>query len=63
MLLLFLQVSNLSVKFETNSIASKIDLREDKETAERLAKKGLQFVSYEMGLAMANQIGALEFTE
>lgn len=44
-------------------IGSKLDLREDEETLERLKEKKLVPVSYEEGLSMAQNIGAISYKE
>ena len=36
-------------------VGTKADLREDRETIERLAEKGLAPISYEQGMALAKQ--------
>jgi len=44
-------------------VGTKLDLREDKETIERLAEKKLAPISYQQGLQMAKEIHAVKFLE
>ena len=44
-------------------VGTKMDMRDDKETNDRLREKGLEVVSYEQGLAKAKQINAAKYVE
>lgn len=44
-------------------VGTKMDMRDDKESIDRLAEKGLSIVSYEQGLAKAKQIKAAKYVE
>nr|KAF7409320.1 hypothetical protein H0235_014172 [Vespula pensylvanica] len=44
-------------------VGTKLDLREDKETIERLKDKKLAPITYPQGLAMAKEIGAVKYLE
>ena len=44
-------------------MGTKLDLREDKETNERLRDKRLSPITYPQGLAMAKEIGAVKYLE
>jgi small GTP-binding protein len=44
-------------------VGTKLDLREDKETINKLRDKRLAPITYPQGLAMANDIGAVKFLE
>ena len=44
-------------------VGTKLDLREDKETVEKLKEKRLSPITYPQGLAMAKEIGAVKYLE
>jgi len=44
-------------------VGTKLDLREDKETIERLREKKLSPITYPQGLAMAKEIRAIKYLE
>ncbi|XP_050394790.2 ras-related C3 botulinum toxin substrate 1 [Patella vulgata] len=44
-------------------VGTKLDLREDKETIEKLKEKKLSPITYPQGLAMAKEIGAVKYLE
>jgi Ras-related C3 botulinum toxin substrate 1 len=44
-------------------IGTKLDLREDRETVERLREKGQSPISYEQGAAKAREINAIKYLE
>ncbi|KAK9304285.1 hypothetical protein QLX08_004281 [Tetragonisca angustula] len=44
-------------------VGTKLDLREDKETIERLKDKKLAPITYPQGLSMAKEIGAVKYLE
>uniref|UniRef100_A0A8C4NJJ3 Rac family small GTPase 3a n=1 Tax=Eptatretus burgeri TaxID=7764 RepID=A0A8C4NJJ3_EPTBU len=44
-------------------VGTKLDLRDDKETIERLRDKKLSPISYPQGLQMAKEIGAVKYLE
>ncbi|KAF7994205.1 hypothetical protein HCN44_001338 [Aphidius gifuensis] len=44
-------------------VGTKLDLREDKETIEKLKNKKLAPITYPQGLAMAKEIGAVKYME
>ncbi|KAJ9591245.1 hypothetical protein L9F63_002210, partial [Diploptera punctata] len=44
-------------------VGTKLDLREDKETIEKLKDKKLAPITYPQGLAMAKEIGAVKYLE
>lgn len=44
-------------------VATKLDLREDKETVKRLKDKKLSPITYAQGLARAKEIGAVKYVE
>ena len=44
-------------------VGTKLDLREDKETVEKLKEKRLAPITYPQGLAMAKEIGAVKYLE
>ncbi|BFZ03669.1 hypothetical protein BsWGS_06708 [Bradybaena similaris] len=44
-------------------VGTKLDLREDKETIEKLREKKLSPITYPQGLAMAKEIGAVKYLE
>jgi GTPase SAR1 family protein len=44
-------------------VGTKLDLRDDKETNDRLREKRLQPVSYAQGLNLAKDIGACKYLE
>ena len=44
-------------------VGNKIDLRQDKETIQRLAEKNLTPITFEQGSTMAKQIDALSYCE
>jgi Ras-related C3 botulinum toxin substrate 1 len=44
-------------------VGTKLDLREDKETIERLREKGLAPITYEQGMAKAKEINAVKYLE
>jgi len=44
-------------------VGTKIDLRDDKETLDRLAEKKLAPISYEQGMQMCKEIGAVKYLE
>jgi len=44
-------------------VGTKVDLREDQATSEKLAQKKQNPVSYEQGLQMAQEIGAVKYME
>ncbi|BFZ03670.1 hypothetical protein BsWGS_06709 [Bradybaena similaris] len=44
-------------------VGTKLDLREDKETIEKLREKKLSPITYPQGLAMAKEIGAAKYLE
>lgn len=44
-------------------VGTKLDLREDKITIERLREKKLSPITYPQGLAMAKEIGAVKYLE
>ena len=44
-------------------VGTKLDLREDKETVEKLKEKKLAPITYPQGLGMANEICAVRYLE
>lgn len=44
-------------------VGTKLDLREDKETVEKLKEKKLSPITYPQGLAMAKEIQAVKYLE
>lgn len=44
-------------------VGTKLDLREDKETIDKLKEKKLAPITYPQGLAMAKEIGAVKYLE
>jgi len=44
-------------------VGTKLDMREDRETIERLRDRGMAPISYEKGLTMQKQTGALKYLE
>ncbi|XP_054257593.1 ras-related protein Rac1-like, partial [Macrosteles quadrilineatus] len=44
-------------------VGTKLDLREDKETIEKLKEKKLSPITYPQGLSMAKEIGAVKYLE
>ena len=44
-------------------VGTKLDLREDKETVEKLKEKKLSPITYPQGLAMAKEIAAIKYLE
>ena len=44
-------------------VGTKLDLREDKETIEKLKDKGLAPITYPQGLSMAKDEGAVKYLE
>jgi Ras-related C3 botulinum toxin substrate 1 len=44
-------------------VGTKLDLREDRDTIERLREKGLAPVNYEQGMAKAKQINSVKYLE
>jgi len=44
-------------------VGTKLDLREDKETLDRLAEKKLAPISYQQGMQMAKEINAIKYLE
>ena len=44
-------------------VGTKLDLREDKETIEKLKEKQLAPITYPQGLSMANDVGAVKYLE
>jgi len=44
-------------------VGTKIDLREDKDTVEKLKEKKLSPITYPQGLAMAKEVGAVKYLE
>lgn len=44
-------------------LGCKVDLRDDASACERLAAKRLRPITYEQGVAMAKQIGAVKYLE
>ena len=44
-------------------VGTKLDLRDDKSTIEKLRDKKLSPISYPQGLAMAKEIGAVKYLE
>ena len=44
-------------------VGTKVDLREDKETLERLREKQLSPITYQQGLQMAKEISAVKYLE
>jgi len=44
-------------------VGTKVDLREDKETLDRLAEKKLAPINYEQGMQMAKEINAVKYLE
>lgn len=44
-------------------MGTKLDLREDKETIEKLKERKLTPITYPQGLAMAKEIGAVKYLE
>ncbi len=44
-------------------VGTKLDLREDRETMERLREKGQMPISYEQGMAKAKEINAIRYLE
>ncbi|KAJ1547720.1 DNA topoisomerase 1 [Cladochytrium tenue] len=44
-------------------VGTKLDLREDRETIERLRDKRMSPISYQHGMAMAKEIGAVKYLE
>ena len=44
-------------------MGTKLDLRDDKDTTEKLREKKLSPINYPQGLAMAKEIGAVKYLE
>ena len=44
-------------------VGTKLDLREDKETIDKLKEKRLAPITYPQGLAMAKDVGAVKYLE
>ena len=44
-------------------VGTKLDLRENKDTIEKLAEKGLTTLSYSQGLRLQKEIGAASYAE
>ena len=44
-------------------VGTKLDLREDKETLDRLREKGMAPISYEQGLSKAKEVSAVKYLE
>jgi Ras-related C3 botulinum toxin substrate 1 len=44
-------------------VGTKLDLREDRETIERLREKGQNPISFESGMAKAKEINAIKYLE
>jgi len=44
-------------------VGTKLDLRDDRETIERLREKGLAPITYEQGMAKAKEINAVKYLE
>ena len=44
-------------------VGTKLDLREDRDTIERLREKGLAPITYEQGMAKAKQINSVKYLE
>lgn len=44
-------------------VGTKLDLREDKETIDKLKEKKLTAITYPQGLSMAKEIGAVKYLE
>jgi len=44
-------------------VGTKLDLREDRETCERLREKGMSPVTFEQGMAKAKEINAIKYME
>jgi Ras-related C3 botulinum toxin substrate 1 len=44
-------------------VGTKLDLRDDKNTIDKLASKGLSPISFQMGQQMAKEIGAVKYLE
>ncbi|KAL6458623.1 hypothetical protein MHYP_G00320950 [Metynnis hypsauchen] len=44
-------------------VGTKLDLRDDKDTIEKLKEKQLTPITYPQGLAMAKEIGAVKYLE
>ena len=44
-------------------VGTKLDLRDDRETQNRLREKGMQPITYEQGMAKAKEINAIKYME
>lgn len=44
-------------------VGTKLDLREDRETIERLKEKGLTPITFEQGMGKAREVNAVKFME
>jgi GTPase SAR1 family protein len=44
-------------------VGTKLDLRDDKETIERLREKNMAPITYEQGMAKAKEINAVKYME
>jgi GTPase SAR1 family protein len=44
-------------------VGTKLDLREDKETIEKLREKRMAPITYPQGLQMAKEVGAVKYLE
>lgn len=44
-------------------VGTKLDLREDRETIDRLKEKGLAPISYEQGMSKAREVNAVKYME
>jgi Ras-related C3 botulinum toxin substrate 1 len=44
-------------------VGTKLDLRDDRETIERLREKGLAPITYEQGMAKAKEVNAVKYLE
>jgi GTPase SAR1 family protein len=44
-------------------VGTKLDLREDRETIEKLREKRMSVITYPQGLQMAKEVGAMKYLE
>ena len=59
----FPEISHHCPKTPIVLVGLKLDLRDDKETVERLRERKLAPITYEQGMQMANKIGAFKYVE
>ena len=57
------EVSHHCPKTPTILVGTDLDLRNDKKTIEELKEKGLAPITYEQGLQMMEEIGAVKYLE